>query len=232
MKPSELFTVPEVAVLLVLTALPVPATVALRGWLTDAGLMPVLFGDLAAPLVSFALYALCSWVSFAGVVCAVGWSRLRAHGLRVVSSTARLVAAAVALLVGIALYRTVESALLTAGLTGVEGMNYARPTVAEAALLLVSAVGTAAFCEEVFFRVIWIGVLGTRIPRIAAAVLGILVFSIIHYPYFGLGGVVFVSVWAVLPSVLFLAFRDITAPLLLHVSNNAFAYLVVPLWLR
>ncbi len=217
---------------LVLTLCPVSATIVLRDLLTESGLVPLVFGELRTSLVSFILYAACSWVAFAGVVCVAGWARLRANGLRIVVSVARVAAAVAALLVGVAVYRGVEIALATAGLAGVDGMDYARPSVVETALLLVSAVGTAAFCEEVFFRVIWIGVLGTRIPRAAAAIAGILVFSAIHYPYFGLGGVAFVSVWAVLPSLLFLRFGDLTAPLLLHLLNNTFAYIVVPVWLR
>lgn len=232
MRRDERFTALEVLVVLVLTALPVPATIMLRRLLTEAGLVPLLFGELETPLISFAIYAVCSWGALGCALYVAGWSRLRAHGLRIVVSARRVAASLVALLMGVAVYHAVEVALTNAGFAGVQGMSYPRPSVAEGLLLFASAVGTAAFCEEVFFRVIWIGVLGTRIPRAAAAVAGILAFSLIHYPYFGLGGVAFVSVWAILPSILFLMFGDITAPLLLHVLNNTFAYIVVPLWLR
>jgi membrane protease YdiL (CAAX protease family) len=95
--------------------------------------------------------------------------------------------------------------------------------------MLLSAVITAAFCEEVFFRVLWIGALRDRVPVWMAVILSLTAFAAIHYPYFGIGGVVFISIWALIPIGLFLAYEDVTAPVLMHVMNNTFAYVVVPL---
>jgi hypothetical protein len=44
--------------------------------------------------------------------------------------------------------------------------------------------------------------------------------------------VLFISGWALLPIALFLVFGDVSASVGMHVLNNAFAYVVVPLPLR
>ena len=111
-------------------------------------------------------------------------------------------------------------------------MDYPTPGPMEIAILSVCVVATAAFCEEVFFRVLWIGALGERIPRVVAALASLGAFAVIHYPYFGIGGVVFISVWAVLPAALFIAFGDVSASLVMHLMNNAFAYILVPVLMR
>jgi membrane protease YdiL (CAAX protease family) len=220
------------AAMLALSALPVLLTTALRVSLTAIGLLPRLAGDLHPSLVAFTLYAVANWVTFALLLRVAGLTRLRALGLRLVLDGRRVAAALVALVVGFGVYGGVEWMLAALGLPGVAGMDYPPPAGGEIVLLLVCAVATAAFCEEVLFRVVWIGGLGTRLPPRLAAALAIVAFAVIHYPYFGVGGVVFVSVWAILPALLFLRFGDVTAPLLLHLLNNAFAYVAVSLWLR
>ena len=111
-------------------------------------------------------------------------------------------------------------------------MSYPRPGPLEATLLFGTAVVTAAFCEELFFRVLWIGALSEHVPTAAAVVASLVAFAAIHWPYFGIGGVVFISVWALLPIALFIALGDVSASLGMHVLNNSFAYVVVPLFLR
>jgi membrane protease YdiL (CAAX protease family) len=212
-------------VALALTAFPVVLTsVLLR--------LPWSIAALPPPYRDFAAYAAANWVTFALLLRFVGVRRLRDDGLRF-RPTGRAVAAALtAFVAGLVVYGAVSAFLARLGLPPVRGMDFASPTPFQAAVLFLCVVVTAAFCEEVFFRVLWIGVLRRRMPVWVAGLVSIAAFAAIHYPYFGLGGVVFISVWAVLPLWLFVAFGDVTAPLIMHALNNVFAYLVVPLLLR
>ena len=42
----------------------------------------------------------------------------------------------------------------------------------------------------------------------------------------------FISVWALLPIALFVWFGDVSASIAMHMLNNAFTYVIVPLLLR
>jgi len=212
-------------VALTLTALPVVLTSALLR-------LPWTISALPPPYRDFAAYAAANWVTFALLLWIVGLRRLRDDGLRF-RPTVRAVAAALAAFVaGLAVYGAVGALLARLGLPPVRGMDFASPTPLQAAVLFLCVVATAAFCEEVFFRVLWIGVLRRHMSVWTAGAVSIAAFAAIHYPYFGVGGVVFISVWAILPLWLFVAFGDLSAPLLMHALNNVFAYLVVPLLLR
>ncbi|HEY2389453.1 MAG TPA: CPBP family intramembrane glutamic endopeptidase [Candidatus Binatia bacterium] len=212
-------------VALALTALPVILTSALVR-------LPWSIAALPPPYRNFAAYAAANWVTFALVLRVVGVRRLRDDGLRFRPTVRGVAAALVAFVAGLCVYGAVGALLARLGLPPVRGMDFPSPTPLQAAVLVLGVVVTAAFCEEVFFRVLWIGVLRRRVPVWAAGLVSIAAFALIHYPYFGLGGVVFISVWAVLPLWLFVAFGELSAPLLMHALNNAFAYVVVPLVLR
>ncbi len=211
---------------LALTALPVVlTTVVLRV------LSPESVPALPAPYRDFAAYAAANWLTFVLVVRVIGWQRLRAYGLTVRPTWRAVGAALLGFAVGLVVYGMVGALLARLGLPPVRGMRFASPTPFQAAVLFLCVVVTAAFCEEVFFRVLWIGVLRSRMPVWRAGIVSIAAFAAIHYPYFGLGGVIFISVWALVPLWLFVAFGDVGAPLLMHALNNTFAYLVVPLLL-
>lgn len=218
----------RLGVALALTALPVALTSALLrllqlpafGWLHDA---------LRAPYLDFAAYAVANWITFLIVLRVLGWVQLRAYGLRLRLTGRRIAMVLGAFALGLVIYSVVDALLRRWGLPPVAGMEIGAPSAGEAVLMLLSVAVTAAFCEEVFFRVLWIGGLRQVVPVWAAAVLSLAAFAAIHYPYFGLGGVVFITVWALVPIALFLAYEDVTAPVLMHVMNNAFAYVLVPL---
>ncbi len=178
------------------------------------------------------LYAIANRVTAALVVAVAGRPHLRRCGMRFAIDRRRVALTAAAFVAGLAVYGIVTAALRAAGLPAIRGMGYPRPGPLEAALLFATAVVTAAFCEELFFRVLWIGALREHVPTTAAVVASLVAFAAIHWPYFGIGGVVFISVWALLPIALFVALGDVSASLGMHVLNNSFAYVVVPLFLR
>lgn len=222
----------ELGVLLSMTALPIMLTSVAMRLLHATDAFAVFLGRLGPACTSLLFYALANWLTFTLVYAVAGRRRLEGHGLRLVLDRRRVGAGVAAFIVGLGVYGVVTAFARAVGLPAMRGMDYVASDALQIALLLASTAVTAAFCEEVFFRVLWIGALGERVPRYAAVAVSLLAFAAIHYPYFGAGGVLFISVWALLPIALFLRFGDVSAPVTMHALNNAFAYVVVPLFLR
>jgi membrane protease YdiL (CAAX protease family) len=214
----------RLAAVLALTALPVVAT---RGiyWFAP----PPNVDWLRPAYLGFVVYALANWVTFALVVAVAGWPALRGCGLRLRLSPWRVLSACAGFVAGVTIYTVVSAELRRWHLPPVGGMDFVDPTWVELAFLFVSTVLTAAFCEEVFFRVLWIGALRRHVPIAVAVLASVVAFAAIHIPHFGLGGGVFIVVWSIVPVALFLAFEDCGASTFMHMMNNAFAYILVPL---
>jgi membrane protease YdiL (CAAX protease family) len=194
---------------------PSPTHASLRAWL--GGLPP-----------SFLFYALANWLVLALVRALVGRAALAAKGLRLVGGWRRAGFALAGLALGVCIYLAVHWALGRMGAAGVAGMDLHLGSGLAVALMIATNVLTAPFCEEVFFRVIWTGML-SELPLWAAAALSTLTFAGIHYFYFGGGGVIFIALWSLVPLGLYLHFGDISSPLMMHVANNTWAYVGVPL---
>jgi membrane protease YdiL (CAAX protease family) len=228
-EPVEFLPAPgwsKLALVLSLTALPIAATTVLAPVAVSLGLARV----LPSPFWSFALYAFTCWAGLAVVMLIGGTSMLRTSGFRFAWSWSRVASALVGFLLGVTIYVVVLAVLQQFDLPTIRGMNFRYDSVAPILVMALATVVSAPFCEEVFFRVLWVGALSRKIGLWPAAVCSVLFFSAIHYPYFGTGGVIFIAVWSLVPMALFVRYGDLTAPLLMHVLNNAFAYLIVPLF--
>ena len=226
------FTSRELILLLALTALPVALTSTEMSLLRTTGALAVLTAHLDTAYVAFLTYAVANWVTFAAIVAVAGGTRLQRYGLRLAIRGRHLVAAIVAFVAGLVVYGIVTAFSRAIGLPPMRGMDYPTPGVAGVVLLVAATVVTAPFCEEVFFRVLWIGALKERMPVPLAIIASIVAFAAIHYPYFGASGVLFISVWTLLPIALFIAFEDMSASTAMHALNNAFAYVLIPMFLR
>jgi len=223
--PANELSTARLGILLALTALPVVLTTA---FLSVPGVADAVYRWVQPPYHSFLVYAVANWLTFAVVVLVAGRRALEALGLRFPVTRSRVVAAAGAFVAGLAIFQVVSWLLARAGLPPVGGMEFTNASAADIVILFISAVITAPFCEEVFFRVLWIGGLRGRMPAWTAGVISILAFAAIHFPYFGVGGVIFIMAWSILPVVLFIRFGDLTASIAMHVVNNAFAYILIP----
>ena len=118
---------------------------------------------------------------------------------------------------------------------GVEmkGMDYTINDIGDVivAILICSVIGPMA--EEILFRGFLIKVAQQTITnKWLLGVLAILCFSIIHIFYFGIGGMISITFWAVLPVSLFIYYDNIYPGYIMHALNNLLAYLFVPLLLR
>jgi membrane protease YdiL (CAAX protease family) len=70
--------------------------------------------------------------------------------------------------------------------------------------MMLAAVLTAPICEELFFGVLWVGAFVAKVGRYPAVACSLLFFAAIHYPYFGIGGVIFIGAWSIVLLALFL----------------------------
>ena len=159
----------RLAVLLLLTALPVVLTTLMMRTAASAGVQL----PLASPYREFAVYAVANWITFAIVVPVAGWHALRANGLRFPVTARRAIAACVAFVLGLVVYIAVSWWLRRMGLPPVRGMQFSGAGTLETVSMILSVVVTAAFCEEVFFRVIWIGGLRRMGPSWAVGLISI-----------------------------------------------------------
>lgn len=124
----------------------------------------------------------------------------------------------------------------TAPLVRALGWDDTRPGITALATLpwttRVVIVFTAAFTEEVLFR-------GYPIERLSeltgsptlAGVLTWLLFSLLHLPFWGPGGTLQIGLWAAWVVFLYLRRRNLWTTILLHALNDAYAFLLLPLWL-
>lgn len=101
--------------------------------------------------------------------------------------------------------------------------------IAAAALLLGLLIPLA---EEILFRGFLIGFFCERFGSPLLAGFGAaFFFAIVHVPRMGLGGGLFILLWAFIPVALFLRTRSILVTTAAHSINNLFAYIAVPLFM-
>ena len=136
--------------------------------------------------------------------------------------------AVAAFLIGVFVVFPVASEINDMMGTPMRGLDYTLDNRSMVALVIVFAVATAPFAEEVLFRGLGIGLLMARGfgPLLSGAIV-VIAFALIHLPYFGIGGAIFILLWGVLPTVLRLYTGNLTAAWIMHVLNNAFAYVGV-----
>lgn len=202
-----------------LTAALVTGVLAVRGF--ERGTV----GQIEA----YALYGAANVIVLLGIAVALDRATLRAVAPVRRPSWQEGAATLVAFPVGLGVYGVSTAVNDALGLT-FTGMAYELTDPATAALVVFGAVLVAPVAEEVLFRGLLLGYLLDRgWGPLAAGAAVVVTFAVVHLPNFGAGGAVFVVLWGALPTALRLYFDDLTGAWLLHLLNNAFAYVVVPL---
>jgi membrane protease YdiL (CAAX protease family) len=132
-----------------------------------------------------------------------------------------------AFVVGVLLFPVVTAAAEAVSLPPMGGFDYALSDPVTVAIVVVGSVVLAPLIEEVLFRGYLLGALLARglHPAVAGAV--VVLFGAMHIVSLGPTGVLFTAVWGVLPTALRLYFDDLTSAWLLHLLNNAYAYVLV-----
>lgn len=159
--------------------------------------------------------------------------RLSESGRRAVFAfdrpSAREVAATLAALVaGVLLFPVVTAAAEAVGLPPMEGFDYALSDPTTVAIIVVGSVVLAPLVEEALFRGYLLGALLARgLHPVAAGAVVVVLFGAMHVVSLGPTGVVYTTVWGILPTALRLYFDDLTSAWLLHALNNLYAYVLV-----
>lgn len=96
--------------------------------------------------------------------------------------------------------------------------------------MLVAIAVTAGVTEEILFR----GYLLERVGEAAGAlwvgaVVSAILFTLLHVPLWGVGGALQIGVWTIIVTVLYVRTRDLGACILMHVLNDLFAFIVIPI---
>lgn len=119
------------------------------------------------------------------------------------------------------------------GLAPMKGMGYSLVGSFDIIGALLAAVFLATLAEEILFRGFLLNTLRGKMRSLwAVGLIGVLFFTVIHLPHFGWAGMLFIVLWSPLPVGLFLWRRSIYPSYVMHVLNNFFAYVIVPLFLR
>jgi membrane protease YdiL (CAAX protease family) len=131
-------------------------------------------------------------------------------------------------LLGALLFIATAPLVLALGLEGTTPgiMRLAQLSLAERAMVVV----TAGVTEEVLFR-------GYPIERLAgllggvgrAATIAYLVFVALHLPFWGPGGTIQIGAWSVVVTWLYVKTRSLLPGMLMHLLNDAYAFLLLPL---
>jgi membrane protease YdiL (CAAX protease family) len=195
---------------------------------------------MAAAMRYFLLFPFLLYVGANWLVIAVGrpllgirgitWRDLGFTRFRLRDAVLALAAAATGIFIVYPLAGLLAQAV---GLEPIRGMSYSlnNPVTILSAILVLSLAGPLA--EDIIFRGFLLGLLRDKLgsPWLAG-VIGVLAFTIIHVPYFGWAGALFILLWSPLSVGLFLWRKSIYPPLILHVANNLVAYVIIPVFFR
>jgi len=95
----------------------------------------------------------------------------------------------------------------------------------------IAIVLTAGIAEEIMFRGYAIERLATLTGSIAVgAAIAYLVFVALHLSFWGPGGTIQIGVWSVLVTALYVLQRNLWPCILMHVLNDAYAFILLPVF--
>lgn len=216
---------------LLVAFLPLLLTSLLFRLLTLIG-KPLLASIRAYPLGGFIAYVACVWL-----VVGMGWGYLRRRGaawrdLGFANFRLRDMAWAVlGTLVGIFVVFPLSQALARwLELPAIRGMGYHLDSPADVLIAISICALIGPLGEEILYRGFLLGLLWAKLGRAwLAGLLATMIFALLHIPGFGLAGALFILLWTPLAVTFFLWRRSIYPPYAMHVLNNLFAYVLVPL---
>ncbi len=94
---------------------------------------------------------------------------------------------------------------------------------------LLIAVILAPLTEDTIFRGYVLEMFNERSKKWTAIIISSLIFAILHFQFFGPGLTVYMFIWSILTSYLYIRFNNIYPSLLFHSLNNIWAYILVPI---
>ncbi len=95
--------------------------------------------------------------------------------------------------------------------------------------LRLGVVLTAGITEEILFRGYPIERIYSLTGRVGlSAAIAYFVFVILHIPFWGIGGTIQIGVWSLLVTLLYVKRRNLPACMLMHLLNDAYAFIILP----
>jgi membrane protease YdiL (CAAX protease family) len=221
--------------------LPLPTILVVFAPLVLTTLMWRLMGPRTRPLIAtypmlaFGVYAAWNWlVILVGYLVVrryrITWRDIGFTNFRLRDIWLSVAGALAGLLVVFPISTLIVKAL---GLPPMRGMNYSLhgPLDIIGAILATVLLGTLA--EDILFRGFLLGLLRTKIRNLwVVGLIGVLMFTLIHIAYFGWAGMIFILLWSPLTVGLFLWRRSIYPSYGMHILNNLWAYVLMPLLLH
>ena len=127
------------------------------------------------------------------------------------------------------------SFILTSPLVNALGLGTTSGNILELAqlpiALRVAIVLTAGITEEILSRGYPIERLYSLTNRLGlSALIAYAAFLLLHIPFWGLGGSIQIGIWSVVITILYIKRRNLLACMLMHTLNDAYAFLLLPLF--
>jgi membrane protease YdiL (CAAX protease family) len=199
-------------------------------------LTAIIMGVIKKSNISFdsrVVYALCNWAVLLILYIMLNKGQLVKGVFRFSKIKYKeLMLAIVAWLVGIFIVYPVTNYLTSLMGIPMKGMGFTISNGFVLAIIIFYGVITAPFVEEVLFRGLGVGyLLAKGFSPVISGMITIILFSLIHIPYFGFGGAVFIFFWSILPTCLRIKYDSLTPGWLMHLLNNFFAYIIVTMYL-
>lgn len=172
------------------------------------------------------------WLVASLVVANVAWGEQRSlHSIGLERPSIRDLGVGVAgFVVGVGSFAVTQPLVQALGLTSTSaGIE----TLAMLPLWVIVAIAlTAGITEEILFR-------GYPIERLAeltgnlwvGAAVTVILFTLIHVPAWGIGGAIQIGVWTLIVTVVYVYTRNLPACILMHVSNDLYAFVLIPILL-
>ncbi len=208
----------------VLAALPLALAAAVAtGFVAARGAPPppVPMGLVYAAGCWIAIFAAWRWAAARGLVAAI-FAYRRPDGRDILAALAGVAASFVLFPVSQAVTRALGIPM--------HGMRYDLADPAILAALIAWVVVSTPFCEEVLFRGLAVSALrARRWPAWAVALVPTVFYALVHAPYFGWGGAVFILFWGAIPMTLRLWRGSLSPGWMMHATNNLAAFVIVPL---
>jgi membrane protease YdiL (CAAX protease family) len=188
-----------------------------------------------SPMIPFLVYAAWNWFVICGGYLLIRRSGITWKNLGFTNFRFRDMGLAVAgALIGLFVVYPIATWLARIlGLAAMRGMNYSLIGPLDIVSALVACVLIGPLAEDIIFRGYLLNMLRARIANLwIVGFIGVVMFTLVHLPYFGWGGMLFIFLWTPFTVGLFLWRRSIYPSYVMHVLNNFFAYMIVPLFLR
>ncbi|MER3513044.1 MAG: CPBP family intramembrane metalloprotease [Chloroflexota bacterium] len=127
------------------------------------------------------------------------------------------------------------SFILTAPIVNALGLGTTSAGIAQLAqvpvALRMAIVVTAGITEEILFRGYPIERLSSLTGRLGlGALIAYVAFVLLHIPFWGIGGTIQIGVWSLIITFLYVRRRNLLACILMHVLNDAYAFILLPMF--